>query len=321
MTKSKPGQLLGSPSTASPPILSVENVTKRYGKFLALENISLNLAQGNHVLILGPNGAGKTTLIRCIMDLVSFDGRISVDGVNVKRDSSAAKDHIGYVPQNYAFYEGITVKDHAILSTRLKNTARSEAEEKLKYVDLWNVKDKKVRALSDGMKQRLGIALAMIGNPPLLLLDEPTSNVDLRGQLEFQSLLKTLLKSGKSLLTTTHLTGLGELATQVVILDRGKVIGQGAPDILLKNMGVNDTLYMRVKQENSQANVIRLLEAEGAIEVSSDGEWITASVPSSIKLKLVKDLLNSSEEIDDLLVERSKIEAEYVKLIQRSRNN
>ncbi len=309
---------VGSPTDSSY-ILRAENVSKRYGKFHALEDVSVDLGRGKHLLVLGPNGAGKTTLIRCIMDLVSFDGRITVDGLNVKKDSSAAKANIGYVPQNYAFYEGISVKDHAILSTRLKKTKQSEAEEKLKYVDLWRVKDKKVRALSDGMKQRLGIALAMIGNPPLLLLDEPTSNIDLRGQLEFQTLLKNLMAAGKSLLTTTHLTGLGELATQVVILDRGRMIGKGVPEELLKNMGVNDTLYMRVKDKKGQESVIRLLESGGAIEISFEGEWITASMPSVIKLKLIKDLLSSGEQIDDLLVERSKIESEYVKLIQRSR--
>lgn len=302
-------------------ILKADGVSKRYGKFRALDDVSLDLARGNHLLILGPNGAGKTTLIRCIMDLISFKGSISVDGMNVKEYSSAAKAHIGYVPQNYAFYEGISVYDHAILSTRLKKVEKVEAEEKLKYVDLWRVKDKKVRTLSDGMKQRLGIALAMIADPPLLLLDEPTSNVDLRGQLEFNTLLKNLMKAGKSLLTTTHLTGLGELASQVVILDRGKIIAKGEPEVLLKNMGVNDTLYMRVSQEEARAQVRKLLESAGANEINAEEEWLTAAVPSSVKLGLIKQVMDSGIPLDDLLVERSKIESEYVKLIQRSRTN
>ncbi|MGH7867284.1 MAG: ABC transporter ATP-binding protein, partial [Candidatus Dormibacteraceae bacterium] len=296
-------------------VLKVEQVSKRYGKYVALENLSFELPKGSHLLVLGPNGAGKTTLIKCIMDLINFNGKIHVHGIDVKKHSSLAKTFIGYVPQNYAFYEGISVKDHAILSTQLKKVGREQAEEKLKEVDLWRVKDKKVRALSDGMKQRLGIALALIANPPLLLLDEPTSNVDLRGQLEFQTLLKSLVKQGKTLLTTTHLTGLGELATQVMILNRGKPIAMGPPSELLKNLGVNDSLYVRVNEKDTAA-VKQLLDSYKVAEVEARGEWIIAFMPSETKMKVVKNLLDGGIGVEDLLIERAKIESEYFKIIQ-----
>ena len=300
------------------PILKVEHVSKRYGKFTALQDVSFDLPKGSHLLVLGPNGAGKTTLIKSIMDLISFNGNIHVQGIDVKKNSSLAKTHIGYVPQNYAFYEGISVKDHAILSTQLKKVGREQAEEKLKEVDLWRVKDKKVRALSDGMKQRLGIALALIANPSLLLLDEPTSNVDLRGQLEFQTLLKSLVKQGKTLLTTTHLTGLGELATHVMVLDRGKPIQMGPPRELLKSLGVNDSLYVRVEEKDEQA-VKNLLDSYKVTEVEARGEWIIAFMPAEIKMKVVRALLNGGIAVEDLLIERAKIESEYFKIIQGNR--
>jgi ABC-type multidrug transport system ATPase subunit len=301
-------------------VLQVERVTKRYGKFIALSDISIELGRGQHLLVLGPNGAGKTTLIKCIMDLVTFNGTVRVDGINVKRDSSLAKTRIGYVAQNYAFYEGISVHDHAILSARLKGVNRGQAEEKLKEVDLWRFKDRKVRALSDGMKQRLGIAIALIGDPVLLLLDEPTSNVDLRGQLEFQILLKGLLEKGKTMLTTTHLTGLGELASLVLILDRGHELARGPPGVLLKNMGVNDTLYLRVKTEDSN-QVVEYMRGQGVKEFETKGEWITASVPSEIKMKVVRSLMLSGYDVDDMLIERSKIESEYLSLVGSGRTN
>ena len=300
-------------------ILSVDNVRKNYGKFVALQNLTLDLGKGEHLLVLGPNGAGKTTLIKCIMDIISFKGDVRVCGISVKGDSTRAKSFVGYVPQNYAFYETITVSEHAKLTARLKSVRDDEIEEKLRRVNLWQVRDRKVRALSDGMKQRLGIGLALIGDPPLLLLDEPTSNVDLRGQVEFQTLLQGILKQGKTLLTTTHLTGLGELATQVLILDSGKVVARGSPTELLGKLSVNDTLFMRVK-DGKVDEVVNLIRQLGMSEISSQGSWLTAVIPNETKLDAVKNLLVTSSSLRDLFIERSRIESEYLKLLTISEN-
>jgi ABC-2 type transport system ATP-binding protein len=296
-------------------MLSVRDVEKKYGKFTALYNLNLEIEPGAHLLILGPNGAGKTTLIKCIMGILNFKGKIMIDGVDVNKDPRRAKKVIGYVPQNYAFYESLTLYDHAVLTTRLKNLGTEQIEEKLRLVNLWDVRKRRVRACSDGMKQRLGIALAMIGNPKLLLLDEPTSNVDLRGQLEFQKLLRSLLKQGKTMITTSHLTGLGELATEIMVIDRGRVVIRGSPDELMSRLSVNDTLFIRVREADT-AGVTKLATDLGASDFEADGEWLRATVPSKIKLGVVKGLMNSQYTISDILIERSEIEAEYVKLLQ-----
>ena len=148
---------------------------------------------------------------------------------------------------------------------------RQQIEEKLRLVNLWDARTRRVRACSDGMKQRLGIALALIGNPKLLLLDEPTSNVDLRGQLEFQRLLRALLKQGKTMITTSHLTGLSELATEVMVLDRGRIVVRGSPDELMSRLSVNDTLFMRVR-EPDLAGVTKLAERTWARSTSRPTE-------------------------------------------------
>jgi ABC-type multidrug transport system ATPase subunit len=297
------------------PIVSIENVEKRYGKFTALYKLSLEIQPGAHVLILGPNGAGKTTLIKSMMGILNYNGRVRIDGIDVNKDPRGAKKMIGYVPQNYAFYEALTIYDHAVLTTRLKNLGREQIEEKLRLVNLWDARNRRVRACSDGMKQRLGIALALIGNPKLLLLDEPTSNIDLRGQLEFQRILRALLKQGKTMITTSHLTGLGELATEIIVLDRGRVVIRGSPDELMSRLSVNDTLFIRVK-EVDQPGVTKLATELGAFDFEADGDWLRATVPSKIKLAVVKGIMNGSYPIEDLLIERSEIESEYVKLLQ-----
>ena len=115
--------------------------------------------------------------IKATTGTLNFKGRIKIDGIDVNKYPRGAKKVIGYVPQNYAFYESLTLYDHAVLTTRLKNLGTAQIEEKLRLVNLWDARTRRVRACSDGMKQRLGIALAPIGNPKLLLLDEPTSNV------------------------------------------------------------------------------------------------------------------------------------------------
>jgi ABC-type multidrug transport system ATPase subunit len=304
-----------SPQQYERPIVSIENVEKKYGKFTALYKLSFEIKPGAHLLILGPNGAGKSTLIKSIMGILNFSGTIKINGIDVNKDPRGAKKMIGYVPQNYAFYESLTLYDHAVLTTRLKNLGPEQIEEKLRLVNLWDARKRRVRACSDGMKQRLGIALALIGNPQLLLLDEPTSNVDLRGQLEFQRLLRALLKQGKTMITTSHLTGLGELATEVMVIDRGRVIIRGSPDELMSRLSVNDTLFVRVREADT-AGVTKLATELGAFDFEADGEWLRATVPSKIKLGVVKGLMNSPYPMTDLLIERSEIESEYVKLLQ-----
>jgi ABC-type multidrug transport system ATPase subunit len=299
------------------PLVRIQGLEKKYGKFVALQRLDLDIMPGSHLLILGPNGAGKTTLIKSMMGILNFSGRITINGIDVNKDPRGAKKNIGYVPQNYAFYEALTIYDHAVLTTRLKNLGTEQIEEKLKLVNLWETRKRRVRACSDGMKQRLGIALALIGNPKLLLLDEPTSNVDLRGQLEFQKLLRSLIAQGKTMITTSHLTGLGELATEVMVIDHGAVITRGPPEELLARLSVNDTLYIRVRGADADS-VTKLTRDLGALDFELNGEWLRASVPSKLKLGVLKGLLNSGISISDLLVERSEIESEYVKLIAPS---
>src|SRR6266571_12106 len=295
-------------------MLKAENVTKKYGKIAALEDVSINLKRGRHLLVLGPNGAGKTTLVKCILGLARFNGSIYVAGLSVKKASTEVKRLVGYVPQNYAFYENISVNEQAKMSCHLKRVGISQAEEKLNIVDLWRVRNKKIRALSDGMKQRLGIALALIGNPPFLILDEPTTNVDLKGQIEFQGLLTKLLEGGITLLTATHLTGLGELANEILVLDGGHQIAFGEPSALLNKVNIADTLYVKVKKDRIKG-VTDLIESLVTNSLAVNGEWVTVSVPTNLKLRLLRSLIEDADSVQDVVVERTRIESEYLKLL------
>lgn len=301
-------------------MLQVRQVSKKYGKFAALDDVSFEASRGTHTLVLGPNGAGKTTLLKCMMGMVGFGGSITINGVEVKRDTRNAKTFVGYVPQNYAFYENLSVLEHAKFSSRLKGTSMDHFEQHLQTVDLWEVRRRKVKALSDGMKQRLGLALALIGNPLLLLLDEPTSNIDLKGQLDFQELLKGLVKEGKTVVTTTHLSGMGDSVDEAVILDHGKLIAKGPPDQLLLEMNANDTIYVKVRPSDV-SKLAELLGKVPGIKVVIKGDWVRASVRGDAKVGLIQQILKSGYEVQDLMVEHSRIESSYLGLLGGTTNN
>jgi ABC-type multidrug transport system ATPase subunit len=295
-------------------MLKIESVTKYYGKKPALDGISLVVPKGVHVLLLGPNGAGKTTLIKCVMSLASFKGEITVNGINVKEEGKRAKGMIGYVPQAYALYDNISVQEHSLLTCRLKGVSKSQADEKLAQVGMLEAKKKKVRELSSGMRQRVGIALALISDPPFLILDEPTSNIDLRGRYEFQKTLDSLMRQGKTVMTTTHFAGLGELAGTVVVMDRGKIIASGEPAELLGSLGATATVFLKVEGES--ANIaMELIKKAGVVDISQEGGWVSARLAPSSRIDLISELMKANIKIDDMIVERVAIESEYLKFV------
>src|SRR5579872_5998645 len=199
-------------------ILEVTHLRKKFGKFAAVDDVSFSVAKGSRVLLLGPNGAGKSTIIKCVMGLLSFSGEIHADGVDAKRDSEEARKRIGYIPQQLAYYENLTVYDQTLFICKLKKAKIAKIQENLQKVDLWEHRKKKVKSLSQGMKQRLGIAIALLSEPPLLIFDEPTVNVDLKGQLDFQATAERLAGEGKTVLIVTHYPGFGDFANDAIVM-------------------------------------------------------------------------------------------------------
>jgi len=293
-------------------LLTVTKLTKEYGKFKALDNVSMELERGSTVLLIGPNGAGKTTLIRCAMGLLTFAGTITLDGHDVFKDDKATKGLVGYVPQYTAFYDNLKVMDQSMLIAKLRKRGREDVRHRLEEVELWDVRTRRVGSLSSGMRQRLGLALALLSDPPMMIFDEPTSNIDLRGQLEFENLLTRLSKDGKTLLITTHLSGLDDFASKAVVLDKGKVIAVGAPGELLRQMNAVDTVYVRLGQETMERGLaIAGMYSKG---VQREGDWVLIPVPGSAKAELIKTLLRDCNVLD-LLVEPATIESQYLSLL------
>ena len=298
-------------------MLLVNSLEKSYGEVRVLNEISFEVRSGRSVLLLGPNGAGKTTIIRCIMSLVNFRGDIAFDGHDVKREGSRVRAKIGYMPQRLAYYEKLTVGDHTRFAARLKSVGYDETRRCLEYANLWDLRNRRVKSLSSGMRQRFGIALALLNDPPFLIFDEPTSNIDVQGQLEFQSLIRRLSAEGKTLLITTHLSGLDNLASDAIVLGSGRIVAQGSLKELLTRITATDTMYLKM----SKPDVVKALEifrALGVGEATMKEEWLVVSVRADVKGRILKSLLEGSCEIEDLIVEPRLIESEYLRLLGKS---
>ncbi len=218
------------------PVIAFQNITKKFGNFTALENVSFEVRPGESVALWGSNGAGKTTLIRCMLGVTNFKGEATVEGVPSKKHGKDVRSRIGYVPQVMPFFD-LPVGEMVLLITRLRGVAPTEGLNLLKRFDLLHTREKAVKSLSGGMRQKLALTLALLGDPQLLVLDEPTANLDAATQKELLGMLNELKKEGRTIIFTSHRwSEVRALADSVVHLEQGKVVQHGtvkslAPDL------------------------------------------------------------------------------------------
>lgn len=226
------------------PMIRIQHLTKRYPQpgrpwwsdatITAVEDLSLELAAGQSIALWGVNGAGKTTVLKCMLGLLDFEGDLRLNGFDLRKDGRNARRYFGYVPQELAFHNDLNVMESCRFYAQLKDVELTRIPNVLEQVGLVDQGRKAVGALSGGMKQRLALALALLADPPVLLLDEPTSNLDATTRDEFLTLLGQLHHAGKTMLFTSHhLEEVEYLADEVLILRDGKLLAQGVPADLM----------------------------------------------------------------------------------------
>ncbi|MGI6115990.1 MULTISPECIES: ABC transporter ATP-binding protein [unclassified Clostridium] len=186
-------------------MLKVEGVTKRYGKTLANDDISFSVEDGQIAVLMGPNGAGKSTMIKCIVGLLRFQGKITLNGYDNK--SVEAKAQIGYIPEMPAVYDLLTVQEHMqfILRAYRKLENLDYAQALLERLELWDKKDKLGKQLSKGMQQKLSIACALVHSPRVVIFDEPLVGLDPHAIKELKAIFQELRQGGASVLISTHM--------------------------------------------------------------------------------------------------------------------
>ena len=220
--------------------LTLQNITKKYERVLVLNDISLTLKPGIYGL-LGANGAGKTTLFRIICRLMEpTHGSIKFNGKNVNQQAEAYRTNLGFLPQDFSYYPDFTGMRFMLYIAALKglnNTvAKKRSLELLKQVGLEEMKDIKIRKYSGGMKQRLGIAQAMLNNPQILILDEPTVGLDPKERVKLRKLISSFANNKIVILSTHIVADVEYIANEIIVLKKGMILNKGTTDILLKEI-------------------------------------------------------------------------------------
>ncbi len=211
-------------------ILRVEGVSASFGTRRVLQGLSFSVRRGETVALMGPNGAGKTTLLKCILGLIRHEGTIEIDGLDARARGPEARARLGYVPQHPAFHP-MTAREALRFLAALRRVPPGRADEALKQVGLEADADRRIEIFSGGMQQRLSVAAALIGDPPLMLLDEATANLDPAARRDLLALLAGFKKAGKTILLSSHRhSEVHSLADRVILLEEGRVAREGSPE-------------------------------------------------------------------------------------------
>ena len=217
--------------------LTVEHLSKSYGSFLALDDVSFELGNGVYGL-LGANGAGKTTLIRTVVRLLPYEsGRILADGVEIEKLGNGFFSRVGYLPQYPKLYKTFRAAEFLDYMAELKGLPRLDRKGKiadlLELVNLTDAANRRIGAFSGGMRQRLGIAQALLGDPELLILDEPTAGLDPKERIRFRNILSALSGERTVVIATHIVPDVEHVARRVVLLGRGKLLADDTPEALI----------------------------------------------------------------------------------------
>jgi ABC-2 type transport system ATP-binding protein len=254
-------------------LIEVKNLVKRYGNHLALDNVSFTVENGEVIGFLGPNGAGKSTTMNIITGyLSSTEGEVLVDGVSVLDEPEKAKKKIGYLPEIPPLYTDMTVDEYLLFVCQLKGVAADKRVETVtriaRQTRIADVRKRLIRNLSKGYRQRVGIAQALIGDPDVLILDEPTVGLDPKQITEVRSLIKELSETHTLIISSHILAEVQNVCTRVIIINKGRIVATDTPENLAKSSVKSNKLEMRIKgPKNDVLNGITAIEGVTAAEI------------------------------------------------------
>jgi Cu-processing system ATP-binding protein len=279
-------------------MIKASNVTKRFRSVTAVDNLTFQLEQSESLALWGSNGAGKTTLIRCLLGIFPFQGSILINGIDVRRRGKQARATVGYVPQELAFHDDARLGSSILFFAGLRRVDRHAAAKSLETVGLLGHEKKRVRDLSGGMKQRLALAIALIADPPIIILDEPTSNLDASGRGEVVQTLCRLRDKGKTLVFASHRPDeVITLAQKVLVMEKGRLVEETTPTKLWPKDDRIQTIRLHISMGTDEAAAEVLRDA--GLTVNLNGHGLCVSVPRNRKAEPVSVLARASIEVRD----------------------
>jgi ABC-2 type transport system ATP-binding protein len=262
-------------------VIEVEHLTKRYGTFTAVDDVSFTVERGEILGFLGPNGAGKTTTMRVLTGYMpATEGRARVAGYDVVDQAIQAKRRTGYLPETPPLYTDMTVRDYLLFCARIKGIGRGErasrvnaAMERTRVAD---VAGRHCGKLSKGYRQRVGLAQALLANPDVLILDEPTAGLDPKQIIETRKLIKELAGDHTVVLSTHILPEVSQTCQRVVIINKGKVVAVDTPDNLTATVRGSESQFLQVDARGADAaSAIRALDGVTGVSVSETRNGLT----------------------------------------------
>jgi ABC-2 type transport system ATP-binding protein len=309
-------------------MIEVENLTKRYGPTLAVSDVSFQVQKGEILGFLGPNGAGKTTTMRIITGFLSpSEGRVRVAGVDVAESPLEAKKHIGYLPENPPVYTDMTVDEYLAFVGRIKGLPRAELKKRVGEVSercaIADVKGRQIGRLSKGYRQRVGLAQALIHNPDILILDEPTAGLDPKQIIETRELIKGLAGQHTVILSTHILPEVSKTCQRVVVISKGTVVAMGAPDELTARLQGYGSVLVTV--EGPAADIVSKLRTVAGVNlvepVETSGARVTLEVHTEknqeVRSEVARAIVESGWGLFELKTGGMSLEDIFLKLTRR----
>ena len=301
-------------------MITLENVTRKFGSFTAVENLSMTVSKGEVLGFLGPNGAGKTTTMRMISGfLMPSDGKITVCGCDVTENPVEVKRHIGYMPEVASSYNDMTVLSFLSFIAQARGLSGSAKEKALARVidniSLNNVLYQPIETLSKGYKRRVGLAQALVHNPDVLILDEPTEGLDPNQKKDIRTLIRTL-REDKAIIISTHvLEEVEAMCSRAVIIDKGKIVLDDTPRALLSLSETHQTLFVLIPQYQQERAKVLFNEMQQVTlaEAKPESEeavmfTLLSREPQSVTADVVEALHRQDIKILDMFIEKGRLE-------------
>lgn len=311
-------------------MIQVKDVTKKYGDFIAVKNLNFEIKHGEVIGLLGPNGAGKSTTMNMLTGFIEpSEGSIIINGKDIVKKAREAKKNIGYMPENVPLYLDLTVREFVTYMAELKLVQRKErkkqVEEIIKATGLEDVKNKLIRNLSRGYKQRVSMAGALVGKPEILILDEPTVGLDPKQIIEIRELIKSLGKDHTVIISSHILSEISQICEKVIIINKGEIVAIDTPENLEKLVNENNSIIVTVEdKENKMPELSEKVEEISKVELVKDNEdgtkqYVVFQKDNIDLRKTLFDVLPKENiTIFELRKSEATLEEAFIKLINKN---
>ena len=309
-------------------MIEVKHVTKKYGKAVAVEDISFSIKEGEIVGLLGPNGAGKSTTMNMLTGFIEqTEGEIIIDGYDILKKPKKAKKEIGYMPEGVPLYTDLTVREFVQYMAEIKQVDKKTRKEKVNQIieqtGLKDVEKKLIKNLSRGYKQRVSMAGALVGTPKILILDEPTVGLDPKQITEIRNLIKELGKTHTVILSSHILSEVSQICNKVIIINKGKIVAIDTPENLESKVSKNNCVYVTVEDTenkvNSMKDKIKDIQKLELIKENEDGSkqyMIEAQEDIDLRKTIFSEFAKENITIFELKKADSTLEEAFMKLIE-----